>query len=281
MQSNQRDEHNEAATHRYDRRVIAAAPDLKPGDRHPGVIHAQEYLRRFGYLAPDAAPALGEMDEQTVRAVETFQRRLKLATPATLGTLDEATRGAMAMSRCALADLFGLAAVTIGPWDRRDLTFAFGPLSGQVASNVARDAVLRAFNTWAAAGAGLTFAEVLLSETPDIVIEWRPAADPDLSMVGGTLAHADFPPGFSVIATTPPLPLHFDDQEHTWVDGAVAGGFDIETIALHEIGHCLGLGHSIPQSIMRPTFSPNSALRTLHADDLDAIRSLYPPTAGS
>src|SRR5215210_7012318 len=75
-----------------------------------------------------------------------------------------------------------------------------------------------------------------------------------------------------------PKPLHFDDEEeHTWVDGAVAGGFDIETVTLHEIGHLLGLDHSdVSGSVMWAYVSPNSTLRTLQADDLAGIRSLYP-----
>jgi hypothetical protein len=70
---------------------------------------------------------------------------------------------------------------------------------------------------------------------------------------------------------------HYDDQEHTWVDGAVANGFDIETVALHEIGHCLGMLHTnVNGSVMFPSVSPNFTLRTLQPDDLAGIRDLYP-----
>jgi predicted Zn-dependent protease len=63
----------------------------------------------------------------------------------------------------------------------------------------------------------------------------------------------------------------------TWVDGAVEGGFDIETIALHELGHLLGLKHSgVAGSVMLATVSANSTLRTLQPDDLSGIRALYP-----
>ena len=149
-------------------------------------------------------------------------------------------------------------------------------LTDQVDNNVARDAVLRAFNTWTAAGVGLTFTEVTQDQNPDIFIEWRQAADPDHSMVWDS-AHADFPPGFSIIVTDPPLPLHYDNEEHTWVDGAIANGFDIETVALHEIGHCLGMLHTtVSGSVMFPSVSDNLTLRALQSDDLDGIRNLYP-----
>ena len=52
-----------------------------------------------------------------------------------------------------------------------------------------------------------------------------------------------------------------------------------ETVALHELGHLLGLGHSdVNGSVMWPTVSTNFTLRTLQADDLAGIRALYPVT---
>ena len=96
-------------------------------------------------------------------------------------------------------------------------------------------------------------------------------------MVGGVLAHADFPPACGVITNTLPKPVHFDDSEHQWVLGAVAGGFDVETVGLHELGHILGLQHSdVAGSVMFPSVSSNSTKRALTADDLGGIRELYP-----
>lgn len=92
-------------------------------------------------------------------------------------------------------------------------------------------------------------------------------------------AHADFPPGCSVVVDQLPLPVHFDDSEHTWVIGAASGGFDIETVALHEIGHILGLEHSaVSGAVMFPSVSSNFTLRALQEDDLAGLRQLYPHT---
>lgn len=263
-----------AAQLSYNQTTIRHAPNLLPGEKHPAIGDVQQYLRKYGYLSADSTVETGAYDADTVRAVAKFQRKFQLRES---GALDDATRAAMAQSRCGVPDdLDALGFSTIGAWPRRNLSYAFGALSSQVSNQVARAAVERAFATWEAAGVGLSFREV--SADPDIFIEWRVANDPDHPMVGGVLAHADFPPGFSVIVTNPPLPLHYDDQEHPWRDGAVVDAFDIETVALHEIGHCLGLLHSdVAGSVMFPSVSSNFTQRALQQDDVNAIQDLYPP----
>ncbi len=94
---------------------------------------------------------------------------------------------------------------------------------------------------------------------------------------------SNFPMGYTGACgdtNIPPKPLHFDDSEHTWADGAVAGKFDIETVALHEIGHLLGLNHtSASGNIMIEQLPSNFTQRTLGADNLAGIRFLYPQPA--
>ena len=156
------------------------------------------------------------------------------------------------------------------------LTFAFEDGTNDVGGSAEFQAVRNAFATWAAA-VPVVFTETAAAQNPDIAIDWRPANDPDHSMVGGVLAHADFPPACGVITNTLPKPVHFDDSEHQWVIGAVAGGFDVETVALHELGHILGLQHSnVAGSVMFASVSSNSTKRALTADDLGGIRQLYP-----
>ena len=103
-------------------------------------------------------------------------------------------------------------------------------------------------------GPPLTFTEVERTPVPDVLIDWRPANDPDHSMVGGIIAHADFPPGCGVITNSLPRPLHFDDTEMQWNVGAAPNTYDMETVALHEIGHILGLQHSdLTATVMFPS----------------------------
>jgi len=55
-----------------------------------------------------------------------------------------------------------------------------------------------------------------------------------------------------------------------------AGSSDLQSILTHEIGHFLGLSHSMQSSsVMRTHYTGN--MRTLHADDIAGICSIYTP----
>ncbi|MEX1228706.1 MAG: matrixin family metalloprotease [Planctomycetaceae bacterium] len=95
----------------------------------------------------------------------------------------------------------------------------------------------------------------------------------------GVLAHAFRPntaalsgAGFNIGGD-----VHFDIDQ-TWVDEIgdddTDDDFDIFTVALHEVGHALGLSHSHNvNSVMYADYS--GARRTLTADDIAGIRAIY------
>ncbi|MEX5258323.1 matrixin family metalloprotease [Kocuria arenosa] len=252
--------------------TISQTPVVQVGEQNAGVEEVQRYLRTFGYISSTEFTA-ALLDDPTSAALRKYQERNGLEPT---GIFDEQTRDAMLQPRCAMPDMLnGVAFSTTCMWNRRKLTYAFDTSTSDITAQGEFAAVRAAFATWAAV-VPLQFTEVTTADSPDIRIGWRLATDPDLSMVGRALAHADFPPGCSVVTNTLPKPVHFDDSEHTWALRAQASAFDVETVALHEIGHILGLQHStVPGAVMWPSVSENFTLRALADDDREGISSLY------
>ncbi len=68
----------------------------------------------------------------------------------------------------------------------------------------------------------------------------------------------------------------FFNDGWNWADNG-STGIDIETVALHELGHAIGFGHGDPNdainSIMDPFYGGEQ--RTLFQDDIDGMTALY------
>jgi hypothetical protein len=63
---------------------------------------------------------------------------------------------------------------------------------------------------------------------------------------------------------------------HTGAQPPSTGGYDLQHVLTHEIGHCLGLGHSTdPNAIMYATTTPGTAVRDLAYDDILGLQALY------
>ncbi len=160
-------------------------------------------------------------------------------------------------------------------WDHRFITYFFQNITPDIAPpEDARNSVRAAFTTWQAASR-LYFIEVCNPAQADILISWQNGDHGDGGAFDGpfgTLAHAFFPPPNGALAGD----IHFDDGE-TWTPQFLFGGpqpVDLQTVALHEIGHSLGLEHStVPGAIMGPFYF--SSQRNLGQDDIDGIRSIY------
>lgn len=61
--------------------------------------------------------------------------------------------------------------------------------------------------------------------------------------------------------------------------GFIPGAHDLLSILVHEVGHFLGLDHSLdPDSVMQETLPPRVVRTELSADDIAAICAVYPPS---
>ncbi len=152
-------------------------------------------------------------------------------------------------------------------------TYRFANATGDIPGANEQAAIQRAFRTWASALCGVSFQQTTAT-TANFTVGWFTGAHGDNSAfdgVGNTLAHAFYPPpcgGANAGA------LHFDDAE-TWSLSGANQTFDTETVALHEIGHLLGLDHStVPGAVMFRSYQ--GVRRQLTQDDIDGIRRLYP-----
>lgn len=248
-----------------------------PADKvHDDVEKVQRYLVRYGYLAgPFQAKRL---DMPTQQALRQFQSRMNI--PQT-GLVDPKTAAVLEMPRCGAPDLFpperGISDTFVlrgcsyqGKF--RTLTFAFVLGSPDLPGGNEKQPVRNAFATWQRE-ISIDFLEVGISNNPNFPMGWFVGDHGDGSPfdgVGNTLAHAFYPPP---CGGTHAGKCHFDDAE-LWGLAHGGGRFDTETVALHEIGHLLGLGHSqVAGSVMFPTYGGQR--RALTQDDILGIRAIY------
>jgi hypothetical protein len=158
----------------------------------------------------------------------------------------------------------------ISKWDSLDITYYFENGTDQLEGDVERDLIRRAFALWSEQSP-LTFTEVSDPSKAGIQVAWavRDHGDGDpFDGPGDILAHASFPNPYD----NSQVFLHFDDEER-WVDSE-SRNVDLLTVAAHEIGHTLGLGHSDdPVALMFPSYS--GPHRFLGEDDIAGVQELY------
>ena len=151
-----------------------------------------------------------------------------------------------------------------------NLQYVFQTLTPKLEENAVRGEIARAFAEWARF-TNLSFSpgsDPTAARTVNILFAHGLHGDPyAFDGPGGMLAHTFYP--------APPNPepvagdMHLDADE----DWHIGDAIDLFSVALHEAGHALGLGHtSRPGSVMYPDYH---LLTGLSEDDIAGIRELY------
>lgn len=259
------------------------AEGLAWGDQGPAVLELYQYLQAYGYFPNPALhkysgwqPALAEapadpqvFDEVMERALVLFQQRHGLPPN---GVLNEPTLRLMKTPRCGFPDFHPSDRDPSKPnyvpsgykWPKVDLTYTYLNFTPDLPASTVQAAIDGAFSRWAAVSP-LRF--TLVGGVRDIEIGFHQGDHGDgypFDGPSGVLAHAFYPTVGDV---------HFDEAE-TWSTNGT--DFDLATVAVHELGHSLGLAHStVSTAVMYPYYS--GIRRELASDDIQGIQSLYPP----
>ncbi|KAJ0102307.1 hypothetical protein Patl1_05971 [Pistacia atlantica] len=156
-------------------------------------------------------------------------------------------------------------------WSKSRLTYRFDSSAPVPASLNLRSVIQQSFNRWAQVS-HFTFQEVAENLDADIVIGFHRGSHGD-----GENNRFDGPQGVFAHAFAPTVgDCHFDAEER-WSINPGQYELDLESVAVHEIGHLLGLSHESgkPDSIMYDYFEYGKIKRELTADDIQGIRVLY------
>jgi len=149
-------------------------------------------------------------------------------------------------------------------------------------------AITSAFAKWSAVSGIVALGPIMDSGAPGGALEAMGGhiADIRFAVIGGfssssVLAHAYSPgtEGLYGVGGTIMGDVHFNIGKD-WVDDPFDADdgmfYDLETVALHEIGHALGLLHSdVPGSVMYAEYEGGK--RSLTADDIAGITYIYGP----
>jgi predicted Zn-dependent protease len=242
------------------------------------------YLIKYGYITPTISDnildSMIETEETLKQGIMNLQREAGLEET---GFMDETTTNLIQSPRCGV--LFGSARrqkrfTIVRGWDtlknNKNETMVtwyldwsnFDQIKGNLSQEIIRTIFATSMSKWSNTSL-LSLKEVLNKDEANITIEFLSGNHGDgynFDGPGQVLAHAFYP------GTGRGGDAHFDLEENWSIWGDE--GISLFSVAIHEIGHSLGLGHSsVNDSVMYAWY--RSEHTELHDDDKLAINSVY------
>jgi len=256
--------------------VTFAPMELHFGKSNEAIVSINRYLSKFGYLTKTADHTA--WTQESADALRQYQLFFQL-TPT--GHLDLETAALMSTPRCGVPDT----GPTVPPAGRESecmlrgtqtRTFFYLNFPADLHPREIQERIVNAINKWRKYLPFDIRQNSDIGTARDFWFGWTRLDHDDGSPFdgrGGILAHA-FLPGSCGGRWAGQC--HFDTDERWGFNHSNLGAIrDFESVALHEIGHLLGLTHSSNRDMVMASHYYMCNRRELGTEDVSRIRSLY------